>query len=299
MLGLPKVIAKFNPIQVSVMKFVSIIKPFYEKLPKEFRYRCNYRELKVSDLIILACMLARIDLHESSESHFHQMLVASGIVVPERSRCNRRCRKLKDAAKPIRLWMLKKFVHEPAYEIIDSAPITLVSARRSNQAKVLRSIANKGYNATKKTYYYGFKLHAVMTNDGYSVNWKLTPASIDDRKAAIELLSKSPTKYVLADGGYLSRPLQEFLKRTYGIHLWFPLRKNMRPSDQTNPAFLKNQQRHIETAFNNLNTVSHFEHPGTDTMNGLDSRLSTIFLWNVIKAHEQLQHGRSGLKIND
>jgi len=138
-----------------------------------------------------------------------------------------------------------------------------------------------------------------MTNEGYFVNWELTPASIDDRKAAVELLSKSPTKYVLADGGYLSRPLQEFLKRTYGIHLWFPLRKNMRPSDQTNPAFLKNQRRHIETAFNNLNTVSHFEHPGTDTMNGLDSRLSTIFLWNVIKAHEQLQHGRSGLKIND
>ncbi len=111
MLGLPKVIAKFNPIQISVMKSVSIIKHFYEKLTKEFRYRCNYRELKVSDLIILACMLTRIDLYESSESHFHQMLVASGIVIPERSRYNRRCCQLKGAEKLIRLWMLNEFVH--------------------------------------------------------------------------------------------------------------------------------------------------------------------------------------------
>ncbi|MFC6165015.1 transposase [Lactiplantibacillus dongliensis] len=109
--------------------------------------------------------------------------------------------------------------------MIDSAPITLVSARHSNQAKGLRNIVNKGYNATKQTYYYGFKLHAVLTNGGYFVNWELTSTSIDDHKAAVELLNKSPTKYVLADGGYLSRPLQKFLKQTYGIHLWFPLCK--------------------------------------------------------------------------
>ncbi len=73
----------------------------------------------------------------------------------------------------------------------------------------------------------------------------------------------------------------------------------MRPNDRTNPAFLKSQRRHIETAFNNLNTVGHFEHPGTDTMSDLDSRLSTIFLWNTIKTHEQLQQGNGGLRIND
>ncbi|AYM01491.1 IS982 family transposase [Levilactobacillus brevis] len=298
MLGLPKVIAKFNPIQVSVMKFIKIVQPYYNQLAKRFRFRCNYRELKTSDVVIIACMLARIDLREVSESQFHRNLIASGIRVPERTRYNRRCRQLTMALKLIRIWMLKRYRHESVYEIIDSAPITLVSARRSNRAKVLKGIANKGYNATKRVYYYGFKLHAVMSNDGYFIDWELTPASVDDRKVTIELLREAPAKYVLADGGYLSRPQQQFLRQEFGIHLWFPLRKNMRHSKQVNSAFLKNQRRHIETCFSNLNKVGHFEHPETDTMSGLNSRLSTLFLWNVIKVHHQLEQGLSGLKIN-
>jgi hypothetical protein len=298
MLGLPKVIAKFNPIQVSVLKFIKIVRPYYNQLAKEFRFRRNYHELKVSDTVIIACMLARIDMHEVSEAQFHRELVASGILIPERTRYNRRCRQLTLALKIIRIWMLKQYQQSCAYEIIDSAPITLVSARRSNRAKVLRGIANKGYNATKQLYYYGFKLHAVMSNDGYFTDWELTPASVDDRKVTIELLREAPAKYVLADGGYLSRPQQQRLRQEFGIHLWFPLRKNMRRNGQVNSSLLKNQRRHIETQFNNLNTVGHFEHPETSTMSGLDSRLSTLFLWNVIHVHQQLEQGLSGLKIN-
>ena len=298
MLGLPKVIAKFNPIQVSVMKFIKIIQPYYAKLPKTFRLRCNYHELKVSDVVIIACMLARIEQREPSESQFLRKLAASGISVPERTRYNRRCRYLTNALKLIRIWILKQHAHQPIYEIIDSAPIILVSASRSNQAKVLKTIANKRYNDTKRIYYYCFKLHAVMTNDGYFVNWELTPASVDDRKVTVELLRNTPTKYVLSDGGYLSRPLQRLLKVRFGIYLWFPLRKNMRQNRAVNSTFLKNQRRHIETAFNNLNIVGHFEHPGTDTMSGLNSRLSTLFLWNAIRVHHQLEQGLSGLKIS-
>lgn len=284
---------------MSVLKFIKIIRPFYDQLPKKFRFRRNYRELKVSDVVIVACMLARIDLHEVSESQFHRELIASGIKLPERTRYNRRCRQLTTVLKLIRLWMLKRYQHGPVYEIIDSAPITLVSARRSNRAKVLKGIANKGYNATKQVYYYGFKLHAVMSNEGYIVDWELTPASVDDRKVTVELLREAPAKYVLADGGYLSRPQQQFLKQRFGIHLWFPIRKNMRQSKQVNSAFLKNKRRHIETCFSNLDKVGHFEHPGIRTMSGLNSRLSTLFLWNVIQVHHQLEQGLSGLKIND
>lgn len=62
---------------------------------------------------------------------------------------------------------------------------------------------------------------------------------------------------------------------------------------------VKNKRRFIETGFNNLNKVGHFEHPGIDTLSGLESRLTTMFLWNVIKVHNQLKHGLSGIKIDD
>ncbi|MCI5219795.1 MAG: hypothetical protein D3914_11570, partial [Candidatus Electrothrix sp. LOE2] len=41
---------------------------------------------------------------------------------------------------------------------IDSMPIMIAKAQRSGGAKVAREIAAKGYNSTKKTYYYGLKL---------------------------------------------------------------------------------------------------------------------------------------------
>ncbi|MFC6253345.1 IS982 family transposase [Secundilactobacillus hailunensis] len=297
MQGHLKTIPKTNLIQATVRKFVKIVTPIYQLLPKHFRLRQNYRQLKVSDITIIACMLARIDLRDPSETHFHHILMASGIVVPERSRYNRRCRNLFQIMKMIRQYLLKRYRHDCTYEIIDSAPITLVSARRSNQAKVLRAIACKGYNATKQLYYYGFKLHAVMDNAGYFVSWELTPANIDDRKSVEELLREAPAHQVLADGGYLSRTLQKRLK-SQEINFWFPLRKNMRKSGQVNSAFLKNQRRHIETGFNNLNIVGHFEHPRTRTLIGLGSRLAALFLWNVIKVHSNLIQGKSGLRID-
>ncbi|WP_137631948.1 IS982 family transposase [Secundilactobacillus hailunensis] len=297
MQGHLKTIPKSNLIQATVRKFVKIVTPIYQLLPKYFRLRQNYRQLKVSDITIIACMLARIDLRDPSETHFHHILMAAGIVVPERSRYNRRCRNLFQIMKVIRQYLLKRYRHDCTYEIIDSAPITLVSARRSNQAKVLRAIACKGYNATKHLYYYGFKLHAVMDNAGYFVNWELTPANVDDRKPVEELLREAPAHQILADGGYLSRTLQKRLK-SQEINFWFPLRKNMRKSGQVNSAFLKNQRRHIETGFNNLNIVGHFEHPGTRTLIGLGSRLAALFLWNVIKVHSNLIQGKSGLRID-
>ncbi|MDQ7936118.1 IS982 family transposase [Lactiplantibacillus sp. WILCCON 0030] len=297
MQGLLKAIPKFNLIQATVQEFIKIITPIYQLLPKRFRFRQNYRQLKVNDVTIIACMLARIALRDPSETHFHQTLAASGVVVPERSRYNRRCRDLLQIMKLIRQYLLKRYRHGSTYEIIDSAPITLVSARRSNQAKVLRGVAHKGYNATKQLYYYGFKLHAVMDNDGYFVNWELTPANVDDRKPVEELLREAPAHQVLADGGYLSRKLQERLK-SQGINFWFPLRKNMRKTDHINSSFLKNQRRYIETGFNNLNIVGHFEHPGTRTLIGLGSRLAALFLWNIIKVHSNLAQGKSGLSIN-
>ena len=37
----------------------------------------------------------------------------------------------------------------------------IAKAQRSGSAKVAGELANKGYNSTKKTYYYGMKLHIL------------------------------------------------------------------------------------------------------------------------------------------
>jgi hypothetical protein len=51
--------------------------------------------------------------------------------------------------------------------LIDSMPVMTAKAQRSGGAKVAREIAAKGYNSTKKTYYYGVKIHIpAVRRDG-------------------------------------------------------------------------------------------------------------------------------------
>ncbi|KRL80195.1 transposase [Secundilactobacillus paracollinoides DSM 15502 = JCM 11969] len=291
-----KFIAVSNPIQVKLKKFIQIIEPIYLTLNKSVRLRRNYRQEKVSDLVILATMLMRIQLRDPSETHFHQMMLVWGISLPERSRYNRRCRNLLLIMRFIRWQLVRKYSQSSTYEILDSAPMTLASARRSQAASVLHSQANKGFNATKETFFYGFKFHIVLNDQGYVMNWELTPASTDDRKVVEELLLTTPCTHILADGGYLSNRLKERLLTVYGIRLWTPVRKNMKQPKE-DVSLLKNLRRHIETVFNNLNTVGHFEHLGIRTLKGLGIRIESMLLWQTIKVHEQLENGKSGFKI--
>ncbi|WP_119327539.1 IS982 family transposase [Companilactobacillus musae] len=293
----PKNIAKPGLIQAKLTKFMNIIEPIYLTIDKKFRYRCNYREEKTSDLVILASMLLRIDLRDPSETHFHKIMTEAGIPLPERSRYNRRCRDLIPFERYIRICLLNQYKQQSSYEIIDSAPITLVYARRSNVAKVLRPFADKGYNAIKHIYFYGFKLHVVIDDQGFPLSWEVTSASTDDRKVAEELLLTAPNKLVLADGGYLSQALKNWLLEVYNINLWTPIHKNMINRNVVNSNALKNLRRRIETFFNNLNIIGHFEHPGIRTPSGLEVRLESMFLWMTINVHKQILTGNSGLKI--
>lgn len=45
--------------------------------------------------------------------------------------------------------------------LVDSLPISLAKWPRSGRARVARDVASQGYSATKRSYYYGVKLHTI------------------------------------------------------------------------------------------------------------------------------------------
>ena len=46
--------------------------------------------------------------------------------------------------------------------IVDSFPIIFAKGLRSGHAKVAQELCDKGYNSSRKEWYYGLKLHAVV-----------------------------------------------------------------------------------------------------------------------------------------
>src|SRR5690625_3844292 len=66
--------------------------------------------------------------------------------------------------------------------IIGSFPVPVCQPIRDRRAKIFRGYADIGYKATQKIYYYGFKVHAIVSDDGYLLDYIVTKASVHDAK---------------------------------------------------------------------------------------------------------------------
>jgi hypothetical protein len=99
--------------------------------------------------------------------------------------------------------------------LIDSMPIMTAKAQRSGSAKVAREIAAKGYNSTKKTYYYGLKLHVLAFRRTGQLPLPdyigVTAASEADINVLKEIADDLYDTPVYADKAYISGVLESLL----------------------------------------------------------------------------------------
>lgn len=68
-------------------------------------------------------------------------------------------------------------------------------------------------------WFFGFKLHLVVNEQGELLNIQITPGNTDDRKPVEGLLNNFYGK-VFAGRGYVSKPMAERLFETYGIEFF-------------------------------------------------------------------------------
>lgn len=101
--------------------------------------------------------------------------------------------------------------------LIDSMPIIMAKAQRSGKATVAPDLANKGYNATKKTYYYGVKLHILAFRRQGKLPLPdylgLTPASEADINVLKEIAEDIHLTPVYADKAYIDEALSQLLRQ--------------------------------------------------------------------------------------
>ncbi len=148
---------------------------------------------------------------------------------PERSRYNHRCRSLRWSIKWIRHRLAKRGKHH-VHAVVDSLPIKWCHYARASRVKRFREVADMGYCASKKMFFYGFKLHIQITDQSLPMGYVVTAASYHDRIVAEEVMTQLPHPYTLGDKGYVSQPLQKKLHHEYGIAFWTPFRKNQQVS---------------------------------------------------------------------
>lgn len=75
--------------------------------------------------------------------------------------------------------------------IIASFPVPVCQPVRNYRVRFFCGSANIGYKATKKIYYYGVKVHAIVSDDGYVLDYAVTRTSVHEAKETVELMKKA------------------------------------------------------------------------------------------------------------
>lgn len=107
----------------------------------------------------------------------------------------------------LRQKMLSVFpVPVSSYCIIDSFPLAVCKFGRARYCKTFRSQgADYGKCPSKKETYFGYKVHALVTLEGYITAFEITPASTDDREGLRDLVDNCSNITILADKDMLAK----------------------------------------------------------------------------------------------
>jgi hypothetical protein len=140
---------------------------------------------------------------------------------------------------------------------VDSTALRVCTNRRINRHKVFAGLAARGQCSLG--WFYGFKLHLVITEQGEILAFTLTPGNVDDRKPVPKLVKQLFGK-LFGDKGYLSQPLFDSLLEQ-GLQLITGIRANMQNRLMLMSDKLLLRKRYIiETINDQLKNQSQIEH---------------------------------------
>ncbi len=174
---------------------------------------------------------------------------------------------------------------------------------RSGRSKICKEAAyaqpDRGYCASQKLHYYGYKLHAVCTAKGIFQSLDFSPASVHDVQYLKDIKTQLRHCVLLGDKGYLSAAYQLDLFKSGQIKLEVPMRKNQ-DNYKKQPFIFQKSRKRIETLFSQLCDQFMIRRNYAKSFAGYKTRiLSKITTLTIIQfINNSLDRNINNLKIN-
>lgn len=262
------------------------------------------RTPKLTDKELIAINLTSEYMSIDSEHQLFRILPSELLGKIERSVYNRRKRKLFSFIEQIRIKLSEAFNEFEDYYLIDSMPLEVCKLSRSGRSRIckedIESIPDKGYCASQRTNYYGYKLHAICSVRGVFKSVDLSPASVHDVNYLKDIQHQIKDCTLIGDRGYLSSEIQLNLFETCNIKLNTPMRTNQHGYKKQPYVFRKSRKR-IETLFSQLCDQFMIRRNYAKTLEGFKTRiLSKITALTVIQYINKFIFDRNinNIKIN-
>lgn len=289
------VIATFEDFILTV--YVVIDELYRQFAPSEVIHRRHVLDAKLSDSEIITISicgeLAGIDSENAWFSFVKKNYRHLFPQLCSRSRFNRTRRALMQTTELLRQKMISAFpIPFSPYFIIDSFPLAVCKFGRARYCRSFRDYgADYGKCPSKKETYFGYKVHALVTLEGYITSFEITPASTDDREGLRDIVESQSDLVILGDKGYVGENLMLEMKEQ-GICLLALKRSNSKINwSKSFRQLIFKLRRRVETVFSQLSEQLDAERVLAKSFQGLCTRLSNkILAYNLCLALNRIFH---------
>lgn len=219
-----------------------------DDLLKALRHRED-RQCQLCDAEVMTVALVAALYYSGNFVDAGEMLSEQGYIpmMLSRSRFNRRLHRVKHLFLHLFALLGEHFkaMNEGAVYILDTFPISACDNYRIPRSKRYRGESYRGYQASKKRYFYGLKVHLLVTSNSEPVEFFLTPGATGDVEGLDYFDFDLPEQsQIIGDKAYNDYELEDVLLEA-DLHL-LPMRK--RNSKRPFPPWMRYLQAHFRKA---------------------------------------------------
>jgi hypothetical protein len=180
---------------------------------------------------------------------------------------------------------------------VDSTPLAVCHNKRIGRHKVFEGYATRG--KCSMGWYFGFKLHLMVNDQGELLAFRVSPGEVDDRDP-VERMAEELWGHLYGDRGYISKVLHDALWAN-GLTLITLIRRNMKPRLMRLWDRLMLRKRGlIESVNNQLKNISQIEHSRHRSLTGFMVNLVgglIAYTYQPTKPSLGLWRAESGLPV--
>lgn len=171
-----------------------------------------------------------------------------------KSQFNRRLHQISESLWQSFMDMLAQIAHSnnplKTY-LVDSFPVPVCHNIRIKRCSIYQEEDFRGWNASKEEYFYGLKVHLLISESGIPVELFLSPGGYSDTSSLYDFAFLLPRgSYIHGDKAYNVYEVEDELKKEKNIHL-MPIRKknSKRNYDSFISEGIKYIRKRIESIF--------------------------------------------------
>ena len=212
---------------------------------------------KVSDSIVLTTAILSARFFGGNQaSAMLYMADKQGVVMLEKSTFNRRLHRLAMTLSALFYYLADFFkaLNLRGEYLIDSFPVSVCDNIRISRSRLVKGEEYRGKIASKRRFFFGFRVQLVTTRDKQPVQFFILPGSYVDVTALQMMSLDLPVgSEVYGDAGYTDYEQEDLYAECEGIELKIQRKSNtQRPDQAWEACYKKRLRQQIEQAFSQL-----------------------------------------------